>query len=64
MEYDINAYSSDKEIRRPKIIRHRPNYFEIYDGFKDFFYKFMLSPRTVEDLLEEIEDIISYPTHK
>jgi len=31
MNYDVNAYNNDEEIRRPKIIRHWPNYFEEYD---------------------------------
>ncbi|KAJ8910046.1 hypothetical protein NQ315_008906, partial [Exocentrus adspersus] len=40
MDYDINAYSSDEDvIRRPKIIRVRPNYFEEYDR-KDFLIDF------------------------
>jgi hypothetical protein len=26
--YDVNAYSSDEEPRRPKTIRFRPNHFE------------------------------------
>ncbi|XP_020298243.1 putative nuclease HARBI1 [Pseudomyrmex gracilis] len=63
MDYDVNAYSSDEEIRRPKIIRHRPNYFEEYDGH-DFFVRFRLSKRTTENVLNEIEDIISHPTHR
>jgi hypothetical protein len=34
--YDVNAYSSDEESRRPKTIRFRPNHFEEWDQ-KDFF---------------------------
>ncbi|KAK5648158.1 hypothetical protein RI129_003050 [Pyrocoelia pectoralis] len=65
MDYDINAYSSDEEIiRRPKIIRYRQNYFEEYDGY-DFFTRFRLTKRTVENvILNEIEDIISHPTNR
>lgn len=65
MDYDVNAYSSesDDEPRRPKIIRYRPNFFEEYDG-KDFFNRFRLSPRTVENLLEQIEDVLKYPTNR
>jgi hypothetical protein len=51
--YDVNAYSSDEEPRRPKTIRFRPNHFEEWDQ-KDFFSRFRLSSRTVERLLEEI----------
>jgi hypothetical protein len=53
--YDVNAYSSDQEPRRPKTIRFRPNHFEEWDQ-KDFFSRFRLSSRTVERLLEEIEE--------
>lgn len=64
MDYDIIAYSSDEEIvRRPKIIRHRPNYFEEYDNH-DFFVRFCLSKRTVNRILEEIEEVIRHPTNR
>jgi hypothetical protein len=61
--YDVNAYSSDEEPRRPKTIRFRPNHFEEWDQ-KDFFRHFRLSSRTVERLLEEIEEAISYQTNR
>lgn len=61
--YNINAYSSDEEPRRPKVIRFRPNHFEEWDQ-KDFFYRFRLTPRTVERLLEEVREGIAYPTHR
>lgn len=63
--FNVNAYSSDEEMnyRRPKIFRRRPNYFEELDNF-DFFSKFRLSKRTVEMILEQIEDNISYPTNR
>lgn len=63
MDFDINAYSSDEEVRRPKIIRHRPNYFEEYDRL-DFFKRFRLTPRTVENVIEEIEGLIAHPTNR
>lgn len=59
--YDVNAYSSDDEPRRPKIIRYRPNFFEEFDEY-DFFVRFRLPKRTVENLLEDIEENIRYPT--
>jgi hypothetical protein len=59
--YDVNAYSSDEELRRPKTIRFRPNHFEEWDQ-KDFFSRFRLSSRTVET--EEIEEAISYQTNR
>jgi hypothetical protein len=61
--YDVNAYSSDEEPRRPKTIRFRPNHFEEWDQ-KDFFCRFRLCSRTVERLLEEIEEAISYQTNR
>jgi hypothetical protein len=61
--YHVNAYSSDEEPRRPKTIRFRPNHFEEWDQ-KGFFSRFLLSSRTVERLLEEIEEAISYPTNR
>jgi hypothetical protein len=61
--YDVNAYSSDEEPRRPKTIRFWPNHFEEWDQ-KDFFSRFRLSSRTVERLLEEIEEAISYQTNQ
>ncbi|KAJ8983281.1 hypothetical protein NQ317_010531 [Molorchus minor] len=39
MDYDINAYRSKEELRRPKIIRFRPNHFEEWDDH-DFFVRF------------------------
>lgn len=62
-DYDVNAFSSDDEVRRPRIFRYRPNYFEEYDQ-KDFFNRFRLSPRTVENLVEEIQEAISHLTHR
>ncbi|XP_050502738.1 putative nuclease HARBI1 [Diabrotica virgifera virgifera] len=61
MDYDVNAFSSDEEAGRPRIIRHRPNYFEELDQ-EDFFCRFRLSKNTVENILEQIEDTISHPT--
>jgi hypothetical protein len=61
--YDVNAYSSDEEPRKPKTIRFRPNHFEEWDQ-KDFFSRFRLSSRTVERLLEEIEEAICYQTNR
>jgi hypothetical protein len=61
--YLVNAYSSDEEPRRPKTIRFRPNHLEEWDQ-KDFFSRFRLSSRTVERLLEEIEETISYQTNR
>lgn len=62
--FDVNAYSSDEEVqRRPKTFCRRPNYFEELDNI-DFFCKFRLSKQTVEIILEEIEDNISYPTNR
>ncbi|KAJ8935646.1 hypothetical protein NQ318_010554 [Aromia moschata] len=53
MYYDINAYSSDEEpVRRPKIIRFRPNYFEEFDK------------KRVEDILGQIDEEIRHPTNK
>jgi hypothetical protein len=61
--YDVNAYSSDEEPPRPKTIRFRPNHFEERDQ-KDFFSRFRLSSRTVERLLEEIEEAISHQSNR
>jgi hypothetical protein len=61
--YGINTYSSDQEPRRPKTIRFKANHFEEWDQ-KDFFSRFRLSSRTVERLLEKIEEAISYPTNR
>jgi hypothetical protein len=61
--YDVNAYSSDEEQRKPKTIRFRPNHFEEWNQ-KDFFSRFRLSSRTVERLLEKIKEAISYPTNR
>jgi hypothetical protein len=41
----------------------KPNHFEEWDQ-KDFFSRFRLSSRTVERLLEKIEEAISYPTSR
>ncbi|KAG5900446.1 hypothetical protein JTB14_029332 [Gonioctena quinquepunctata] len=44
--YDINAFSEDEEeVRWPKIIRPRPNFFD----------RCRLSPRSVEMIIEESE---------
>lgn len=62
--FDVNVYSSDEEfIRRPKIFRRRPNYFDELDDL-DFFSKFRLSKPTVEMIVDQIEDTISYPTNR
>jgi hypothetical protein len=61
--YDVNAYSSDEEPRRPKTIRFRPNHFKEWDQ-KDFFSRFRLSSRTVERLLQKKEEAISYQTSR
>jgi hypothetical protein len=61
--YGINTYNSDEEPRRPKSIRFGPNHFEECDQ-KDFFSRFSLSSRTVERLLEKIEEAISYPNNR
>jgi len=41
--FNVNAYSSDKESeRRPKIFRRKPNYFEEFDYFNffpNFYYQ-------------------------
>ncbi|KAJ3641886.1 hypothetical protein Zmor_028356 [Zophobas morio] len=65
MDFDINAYSSDEEQfpRRPKIIRNRPNHFEEWDE-TDFIARFRLSKRTTENLIEEIEELITHPTER
>ncbi|XP_018580381.1 putative nuclease HARBI1 [Anoplophora glabripennis] len=66
-DYEINAYSSEEELieneARPRVFRRRPNYFEIYDP-QDFFVRFRLKPRTVEMLLEELDEAISHPTER
>jgi hypothetical protein len=59
----ILIVGSDEEPQRPKTIRFRPNHFEEWDQ-KDFFSRFRLSSRTVETLLEKIEEAISYPTDR
>jgi hypothetical protein len=59
----ILIVGSDEEPRRPKTIRFRPNHFQEWDQ-KDFFSRFRLSSRTVERLLEKIEEAISYPTNR
>jgi hypothetical protein len=38
--YDVNAYRSDEEPRRPKTIRFRPNHFEEWNQ-KDFLVAFV-----------------------
>jgi len=60
---DINAYSSDEEPRQRRLFRPRRNYFEEYNQY-EFFCRFRLRPRTVENILEEIGDIISHPTDR
>ncbi|CAH1958269.1 unnamed protein product [Acanthoscelides obtectus] len=60
MDYDVNAYSSDKDARRPKIIRHRPNYFDDLD----FLARFRLSKNTVETLLDQVYEDLVYPTSR
>ncbi|XP_044754446.1 putative nuclease HARBI1 [Coccinella septempunctata] len=62
-DYDVNAYSSDEEAARPRIIRARRNYFEEYDDL-DFFYRFRLRKRTVENILYQIDDLIRHPTER
>lgn len=61
--YDINAYSDDEEPRRPKTIRHRVNHLEEWDEY-DFLARFRLSKRTVESIVEEIEETIHYPSDR
>ncbi|XP_018397713.1 PREDICTED: putative nuclease HARBI1 [Cyphomyrmex costatus] len=62
MDIDINVYSSDEDFEpRRRLFRPRMNYFEEYDQ-EEFHYRFRLKPRTVENILEEIRDIISHPT--
>jgi len=60
--FDVNVYSSDEEFIRPKIFRRRANYFD--ELALDFFSKFRLSKPTVEMIVNQIEDIISYPTNR
>lgn len=45
-----------------RLKRPRPKHFEVWDE-EDFFQRFRLS-RTVENILEEIEDTISFPTNR
>ncbi|KAJ3661617.1 hypothetical protein Zmor_006005 [Zophobas morio] len=59
--YDVNAFSSDEEVRRPKTIRYRRNHYEEWDEV-DFFARFRLSKRCVANVLEQIEETITYPT--
>lgn len=62
--FRVNAFSSDdEEERRRRIIRPRPNDFEVWDE-KDFFQRFRLSKRAVGNILEEIEDTIRFPTNR
>ncbi|KAJ8910259.1 hypothetical protein NQ315_004995 [Exocentrus adspersus] len=58
--YDVNAYSSDEKPRRPKVIRHRVNYFEEWNEW-DFFCRFRPSKHTVETIVDDIQETISYP---
>ncbi|CAH2000021.1 unnamed protein product [Acanthoscelides obtectus] len=60
MDYDVDAYSSDKDAKRPKIIRHRPNYFDDLD----FLARFHLSRNTAETLLDEVYEDLVYPTSR
>lgn len=64
--YDIvNAFSDDEDvpIRRQRVVRRRPNHFEIWDN-KEFFQRFRLSARTIENILEELDDVLRYPTNR
>lgn len=61
--YDVNAYSSDEEARRDRVFRPRMNYFDEYDEH-EFFCRFRLTPRTVENLLQEVGEVIAHPTQR
>jgi hypothetical protein len=61
--YDVNAYSSDEEPRSLKTKALGP--ITSKNGTKKIFLsRFRLSSRTVERLLEEIEEAISYQTNR
>lgn len=47
--------------RRPKIIRNRPNYFDLWDDH-DFFVRFRLRKNTVRHVLASIRGMIENPT--
>lgn len=57
------SMGDDEEIiiRRPRIIRS--NFFEEYDE-RDFFDRFRLFPRTVENVIEEIRDLIEHHSNR
>lgn len=61
----VNAFSEDEDIpiRKQRVVRNRPNHFEIWDN-KEFFQRFRLSPQTIENILEEVEEVLQYPTNR
>lgn len=59
----VDAIFNVNHIRRPKIYRARPNYFEKFEDL-DFFRRYRLSKSTVLFILEKIEHKLEYPDNR
>ena len=64
-DYELNAFSDDEELslRKRRVVRERINHFEKWD-YKEFFQRFRLSKRTVENLIEELDNVLRHPTER
>lgn len=60
-ESDISAFNV--AVRKSKTFRTRNNYFEFFDE-EEFVKIFRLKKTTVERVLNEIVDEITYPTNR